>query len=327
LRTIASLLLLLLGAQPLAQAVARDLAAELEPAQRALAAKDYPTAHRRFARLADRNPLAQFTLGLFEQQAWGRPANAAAACEWFDKAAHGNIPAAQQFLGDCLARGIGRAVDGPAALHWYEKAAQSGIVYALCSAGEMYLTGRALPKDSARGLALCAAAAQAGSPPAMLRLADLYRLGTEIPADPRLARYWYEQAAQRHQHEAQYRLAVMLSEGQGGKADVPQARAWLEQAAMDGYARAYLPLAILYANAAPDPATGALAADDLAKVYMWNSAARATTTDTAQLAEIDQIEKLTLAVMPATWKPVLDRRVADHLAGHPASASPVPSPN
>ncbi|EJN03235.1 tetratricopeptide repeat protein [Herbaspirillum sp. YR522] len=319
-RILASLLFLLSCSQ--VQSSPRDLAAELKPAQTALAAKDYSTAYDGLLQFADRNPLAQFTLGLFEQQAWGRPANAAVACDWFAKAALGKVPAAQQLLGDCLARGIGRAVDGPAALHWYEQAARSGIAYAWCSAGELYIAGVVVPKDTARGIALCAAAAQAGSPPAMLRLADYYREGRDMPADPRLARYWYQQAAQQHQHEAQFRLGIMLSEGQGGDADVVQARAWLEQAATEGYARAYLPLAILYANATPDPATGALTPDDLAKVYMWNSAAKATTTNPAQLAEIARIEKLSLAAMPAPWKPVLDRRVAEHLARHDGAGTP-----
>jgi hypothetical protein len=80
------------------------------------------------------------------------------------------------------------------------------------------------------------------------------------------------------------------------------------------YAPAYLPTAELYANAPADPKTGALAPEHLAKVYMWNSAAKARTTDPAQLTEINRIEGLVLQVMPATWRPDLDKRVAEHLA-------------
>lgn len=305
---------LLLATPVHAQTTVNNLRADLVQAEHALAAKDYPTAYRAYARHAAANPLAQFTLGLFEQQGWGRPADPVAACAWFDKAAQKHIPAAQQFLGDCLAQGIGRAVDGPAAVQWYRKAAASGIAYAHCSAGDLYIAGKVVPRDVRQGLALCTAAAQAESPPAMLKLAHYYREGSQVPADPRLARYWYEQAAQRHSHEAQFRLGVMLSEGEGGEANLTQARFWLERAAMEGHAPAYLPTAILYANAAPDPNTGALTPNDLAKVYMWNKAARARTANPLQLAEIARIDALVLAVMPTQWQSDLDRRVADHLA-------------
>lgn len=307
---------LLLAAHVHAQAAPRDLRAGLAQAEQALAAADYPAAYAAYAVHAADNPLAQFTLGLFEQQGWGRARNPAAACAWFDQAARRQIPAAQQMLGDCLAQGIGRAVDGPAAARWYRQAGDAGLAWGWCLAGALYLEGRIVPKDAARGLALCAAAAQAESVPAMLRLAGYYREGALVAPDARLARYWYEQAAQRHSHEAQFRLGLMLSEGEGGPADPVRARFWLEHAAAEGYAPAYLPTAILYANAAPDPRTGALAPGDLARIYMWNRAAGATATHPAQLAEIAHIEQLALAVMPAPWKPELDRRVADHLARH-----------
>lgn len=300
----------LLGALLLAgPAAATDLRAALAPADRALAAKDYDRAYAAYARHAAANPLAQFNLGLIEQQGWGRPANPVAACAWFDKAAQHRIPAAQQFLGDCLARGIGRAVDGPGAVRWYAEAAASGITGADCAAGELYLDGKIVARDVPRGLALCTRAAQAGSVPAMLVLADYYRT-----AAPPQARLWYGQAAQRHNPAAQFQLGIMLSEGAGGPVDVAQARFWLEQAALAGYVPAYLPTAILYANAPVNPTTGAMEPNDLAKVYLWNQAARASTTNPLQLAEIARIAALVDAVMPAQWKADLDRRVADHLA-------------
>lgn len=308
---------LLVTVQVQAQTHLRDLSQNLSLGQKALAARDYATAYREYAAHAADNGLAQFTLGLFEREGWGRPANPAAACAWFEKSAQKHIPAAEQFFGDCLAQGIGRAVDGPAAVQWYRKAGESGVSIALCSAGDLYIAGAIVPQDVAQGLALCTAAAQAESPPAMLKLANYYAEGKIVPQDLRLARYWYEQAAQRHEHEAQFRLGLMLSEGQGGNGDVALARFWLEHAAMEGYAPAYLPTAVLYANAAPDPNTGALTPNDLAKVYMWNRAAKAGTDILAQPAEIARIDKLVLSVMPAQWQPDLDRRVADHLAKYP----------
>lgn len=303
----------LLALAPCAQAGV-DYNAELKPAQRALAAGDYTKAYGLYSRRAAKNPLAQFTLALFYREGWGRPADPAEACRRFEKAALGNIPAAQQFFGDCLAHGIGHAADGKAAVEWYRKAAANGIAYALCSAGGLYIKGTGVEKDVQQGLALCIQAARAESPPAMLRLADYYREGTDVPQDLAAARHWYQQAAERHNPEAQYRLGIMLGKGQGGEADPAAALFWLETAAGEGHAPAYLPAAILYANAAPDPQTGALAPEHLAKIYLWTSAAKARAADPAELAETARIEAMVLAVMPASWRPELDRKVAEHLA-------------
>jgi TPR repeat protein len=102
-----------------------DLRAGLALADAALAAQDYPAAYAAYARHAADNPLAQFNLGLIEQQGWGRPADPVAACGWFEQAAQHAIPAAQQFWGDCLAGGVKGAPDGPAALAWYAMAPSS----------------------------------------------------------------------------------------------------------------------------------------------------------------------------------------------------------
>lgn len=307
------IILLLFALAPEALAGKR-LDLELQPAQRALAAGDYKKAYSLYSRHTSHNPLAQFTLGLFYRDGWGRASNQIEACRWFEKAAHSNIPAAQQFFGDCLARGIGRPIDGKAAVDWYRKAAANGVVYALCSAGDVYIKGTVVDKDVRQGIALCTQAALADSPPAMLRLADYYRKGTDVPQDLAAARYWYQQAAERHVHEAQYHLGVMLSEGQGGSPDLTKALFWLETAASEGYAPAYLPTAILYANAAPDPKTGALTPENLAKIYLWNSAAKACATDPSQLAEINRINAMVLAVMPTDWRPMLDKKITAHLA-------------
>ena len=294
-------------------AAPRDLGADLARADKALAAQKYELAYKEYARVAARNPLAQFNLGLIEREGWGRVRNPAVACAWFGKAAQGNIPAAQQFFGDCLAAGVGQQADGKAAEAWYQKAAQSGIAYGLCSAGQLYITGQLVAKDIAHGLGLCAQAAQAGSTSAMLRIAEYYRDSADVPQDLAAARYWYQLAAENHDHLAQYRLGVMLGQGQGGDANPALALSWLEHAASEGYAPAYLPVAILYGNSAPDPATGMLTPLSLAKIYMWSRAAKVSTQNPAELAEVEHIEQQVNQVMPPEWKPELDRRVAAHL--------------
>lgn len=292
----------------------KDLQAEIQPAFKAMAAQDYKKAHAGFLRVARRNPLSQFYLGLMEQNGWGRPANAVKACNWFEQAAHGNIPAAQHFYGLCLADGVGRPVDIPAAIEWFKQAADRGHLISWCTAGEFYIKGVGISQDVPQGLALCTQAAQKEVPLAMLRLADFYREGKAVPQDLVAARYWYAQAAERHLHEAQYHLGLMLSEGVGGDPDPRSALFWLETAAGEGYAPAYLPTAILYANASPQSDTGALAPEHLAKIYVWLRAAKSTSSDPAVLAEIVRIERMVLEVMPKDWLGPLDYKITEHLA-------------
>lgn len=306
---------LFLFAAPSAQAEKKnDIAAELQPAQKLWADGDYKNAYDQMLRFADKNPLAQFFVAYFHKNGLGRKADEKKACRWFEKAARGKIPAGRHFYGDCLAQGINQAADSQAAIEWYKKAADGGHLISLCSAGDLYIKGKGVEKNARLGLELCTQVAQANSPPAMLKLGDYYRAGTDVPQDLKAARYWYQQAAERRSQEGQYQLGVMLSEGLGGEADLNAAVYWLETAAGEGYAPAYLPTAILYANAEVNPETGMLEPEHLAKIYMWNSAAKATADDPAQQAEIARIEGMVLSVMPDTWRPALDKRVAEHLA-------------
>lgn len=297
-----------------------DWGRETLDAQAAHAAGELDRAYALYQGLARHNPLAQFALGRFHQNGWGRSADAAAACGWFEKAAQHKVPAAEHFFADCLAQGIGRPADAPAALAWYERAASHGHVISWCSAADMLVEGRGVPKDAARGLALCAQAAQAQSAPAMLRLARYHDEGGPLPQDLATARHWYEEAAQRGVPQAQYRLGVMLAQGEGGKADANAAVFWLESAAGQGHVPAYLPTAELYANASPQAGTGALAAEHLAKVYLWTAAAKARATEAWQREAALAMEAQVLAVMPASWRPALDKQVAEHLRQHGAAA-------
>ena len=58
----------------------------------------------------------------------------------------------------------------------------------------------------------------------------------------------------------------------------------------------------------------ALAPAYLAKAYLWAAAAKARPTDEREQARARLIEGQILAVMPASWRPDLDRKVAEHLA-------------
>lgn len=300
--------------QPAFAGKPKNWAIDLKEAQAALTAKDYRTAYRLYQRQAADNALAQFVLGLFHQNGWGRAPNPVTACDWFEKAATKHIPAAEHFWGDCLAQGIGHTQDIPGAIDWYNKAASHGHLISLCAAADYYIQGKGVDKDVPKGLALCTQAAEANSPPAMLKLARYYQDGRDVPQNLAAARHWYQQAAERRVAEAQFRLGVMLAQGEGGAPDLTSALLLLETAASEGYAPAYLPTAILYGNAPVQAETGALTPEHLAKIYLWTSAAKARSNAPEERAEAEKIQAQVLAVMPASWRPNLDKQVAAHLA-------------
>jgi len=314
--TLISLLLALtLPAAPCAAAApGDDYAKPLRAAYALLDKGDYARAYPAFLRAADKNPLAQFSVGLFHQNGWGRPADQDAACAWFHKAARGKIPAALHNAGDCLMRAPDAPGNAAAALASYQAAADNGHLISLCAAGEFYIRGRQVAKDAARGVAMCAQAAMASSPPAMLRVANYLRDDPDVPRDLPAARRWYQLAAEHQLVEARYKLAIMQAQGDGGEVDVAAALATMEALAADGYTPAYLPTATLYAHLPPEGDTGAPSAVNLAKMYLWASAAKARLSDPALLNQAELLQAQVLTVMPPRWRADLDDKLAVHLA-------------
>jgi TPR repeat protein len=293
---------------------------DLDAAQRALAARDFQRAHGLYMRHADRNPLAQFVIGQFHQQGWGRPVDAVKACDWFGKAARQHVPTAEHLWGDCLAQGIGRDKDIAAALTWYERAAEDGHLLSLCTAADFHFRGEGVTRDTVRAIAMCKRVAEAHSPPAMLQLARFLEQAEPGAQDLAAARHWYTQAALHGVPEACHRLGLMLAQGQGGAPDLEAALFWLESAAAAGHLPAYLPAAILYGHAPVQADTGALAPAHLAKIYLWAKAAAARTADPDQADQARRIETQVLTVMPGDWLPDLDRKVAEHLSRFPSTS-------
>lgn len=305
------LAILLLAVPAVCASKPADLGRPLAAADAMLAKADYARAYAGYLRHAGRNPLAQFMVGMFHKNGWGRPANPAAACGWFAKAAAGNVPAAQHFSADCALR------DGQPARAYalYQQAGDGGHLISFCDAGELLIRGKGVDKDVARGLALCERVAGAESVPAMLRMAAFHKDDPDVAQDLAAARLWYQMAAARGDNEARYRLGVMLAQGEGGAPDVPAALRLMEAAAAEGHVAAYLPAATLYANQPPAD-NGALSPEHLAKVYLWTRAAQARLRDARLLRAADELMQQVLAVMPQQWRADLDGRVEQHLAAH-----------
>lgn len=294
----------------------QNLSADLRKAQKALAAGDYEEAFAEYVKLAEdqNNPLAQFTVGMFYRMGWGRPAEPAKAYRWFEKAALGGIPVAQHFLGDYLVAGVHCEADPAKAAVWYEKAIASGYLLSLCSLAELYMAGTGVKKNPTKAIALCRKAAEKALIPAQVRLGRFFLDGDKSIRDYAKAYLWFEMAAQKNSPEAQYYFGVIYRDGRGRPKALKVARYWFESAASRKYGPAYLPTGELYFQAPVDPNTGKLSAHDLAKAYLWLSAATRQAKDPKDQKRVNELLGKVNRIMPVSWKPELDAKVNAHFS-------------
>lgn len=304
---------------PLVSAVASaqpvDLAADLDPAQEALAAGDYDAAYTQYRRVAedDDNPLAEFSVGLFYQLGWGRPVDDVEACRWFAKAADGNIPGALLAHADCLRYGKNGEASPAEAAIYYQKAADEGLPTALCSLAELYMAGGGLPHDPAKAIALCSSVARQGYPAAINRTGLFYLEGDESIRDNEKALQWFVAGANANDPAAMYNLGRMIRLQLVADTSIEDARQWFEKAAVRGYEPAYFRTAELYYLAKGRGENDTITEDDLAKLYMWLQVTLQASTDQAERDKAGEMLKQVLVVMPEAWQPVLDQRVTEHL--------------
>ncbi len=287
----------------------------MKAAQVALAGGDYEKAFASYQTAVQQhnNPLAQFTIGLFYQNGWGRAADPVIACRWFEQAAQGGIPTAQYMTGICLEQGSHRPVDFAAAAHWYQKAAQAGQLHANCRLGNLLMTGRGITKDPHKALALCRPAALQGSLSAQLWLGKFYLHGDSTIQNLQEAYHWFATAAQNHAPEAFYYLGMIMQQGMLNEQKPEIIRQMFEQAAALKFVPAYFQAGKQFYSAEPDSHTHQLTAEHLAKAYLWLSAATQRSEDQKEVAAAKEILQQILTVMPQTWRANLDMKIAQHL--------------
>ena len=307
------------AAAPGTQAIAADPApnaeaeVDLAKARDALAVGDYARAYTLFVAIAKENSSqAQFTVGMFYRSGWGRPADPVRACMWFEKAAAGDIPAAQHYFAECLAHGIDRPAEPAQAAEWYLRAGENGHLGSYCHMGALYLHGDGVPKDPKRAVSLCLTGAERGSPIAQAMLAGFLLNNPDIQ-DFSAAHYWAEMSAP-YVAEASHMLGRIYRDGVGRDADPQKALAHYESAAARGHAPSYLPLALLYFEALELDREGLPPPAILAKTYLWASAAhRRAGGELARNQTGELLAKIT-QIMPDSWKEDLDSKIEQHFA-------------
>ena len=156
-RIIAGLLLsLLLGSVP----IPSSAAPATEKAVRAMGEGDFKTALSELRPLAaNRDPNAQFLLGMLYDAGKGVRQDQSVAASWYRKAAEQNHLLAQLYLGILYYSGEGVKQDYKQAARWLRAPGESGNDQAQFYLGSMYARGTGVKKDPSEAIRLLTKAA------------------------------------------------------------------------------------------------------------------------------------------------------------------------
>ena len=296
--------------------VSANTSRDLKKAQQALSATEYDKAFQLYTRIeqASQHPLAQFSLALMYKQGLGHPVNVELACDWFKKAAEGDISTAAHEYAECLAKGLtGEPADFGKAAIWYQKAGDLGSYISYCALGRLFMSGSGVKTNPEKALELCQLPAEKGSPQAIIQLGRWRLEGEKNIRDANAALQWFKKGADLNVAEAEFYLAKMIRAKTVNGTTLLDARYWFEKAASKGYAPAYLPVGELYLTAQVEAETQLPSGRDLAKSYLWLSVAELCANQEQQLAATELLKKV-IEIMPPGWKKDLDPKIAEHMA-------------
>ncbi|GHC76789.1 tetratricopeptide repeat protein [Limoniibacter endophyticus] len=155
-------------------------------------------------------------------------------------------PAAQTLVAEILSRGLGVKRDAAAAADWYRKAAENAYPEAQFQYALVLLEGRYANRDEQQAMALMEAAAESGNRLAQFNYAQMLVSADEDGKNMEKARSYYKRAADAGLPDAQYAMSQLDANGIGiEKPDETAARGWLEKAARAGFDSARVELATM----------------------------------------------------------------------------------
>ena len=180
-------------------------------------------------------PTALYLLGMISERGMGVPTDAAAATEFFRRAAERGHRAAQARWGVALLEGRGgikaNPIDGES---WLRRAALAGDPEAAAVVGDLYAKGGKLPPNFAEAAIWFRRAAEANHKGAARALGMLHLTGAGVGRDQEEASKWFRVAAMAGDRNAQVDFANLLLKGVGGEEDSLRTREWFENAAASG---------------------------------------------------------------------------------------------
>lgn len=242
--------------------------ADTQQSAKAVEAVQDTDAYRRMMELAQAgNPVAQFNLGVMNDEGIDRPVDPIAAGKWWRLAAeNGHVPAQHALALLLVDQESRREIpDYSDALRWLKAAADSGNERSCYTLGKMYEYGLGANRDLGVAADLFRQAAEKGLDRAQYALGKMYRDGRGVEQDAKQAAHWFARAAEQGMPKAQSHLATRLKNGDGIGKDLVKALKWAILAARKGHATAARTEADLRRNlSAKDIKSAELAATEFA---------------------------------------------------------------
>jgi hypothetical protein len=170
------------------------------------------------------------------------------AALWYEKAAEGGDPEAQNEIGFFYQTGTGVQVDLNRAFHWYQLSAASGFVLAKVNLGVMYAWGTGVAKDELLGAQLFREAAAKGCGVAATYLGDIFYFGMGVKQDKATGEAWYAKGVKMHDPFAEYDMGSLLALSPNHEQNLPLGARLLRQSADSGFVPAMHALGLLLTN-------------------------------------------------------------------------------
>jgi uncharacterized protein len=189
--------------------------------------KDYETAYKLFAPLAEQaDASAQYFLGQMNSHGRGVPQNKQEAVKWYRLAAEQRNAESQFHLGLAYDKGEGVRQDSQEATKWLLKSAEQKNVNAQRLIRTNYQQWHKQ-------------IAEQGDSYAQRFLGASYYLGLGVTQDYAEAAKWYKKAAEQEDMVAQNILGAMYEKGKGVSKDFVQAYKWFSLSGETGNGRMY----------------------------------------------------------------------------------------
>ena len=203
--------------------------------QRAVAAYNagrFPDAAASFSQAADQGHAeSQYILSTLYDEGKGVPQDDAQAARWEHMAAEqGHLYAQANLSFRCYS-----ARDFAAAFEWCQRAADGELAWAQYNLGLMVQKGEGVARSETEAAHWYRLAASQGFADAQQRLAELYYLGQGIQRNYTHAALWYRRAAEQGSARAQFQLGHLYDVGLGIEHDYIQYRYWTRMAAEQGH--------------------------------------------------------------------------------------------
>lgn len=217
--------------------------------QAAFQSKDWPTALREFAPLANSGHAgATSRLGHMYFEGIGVAKNETEGLRLLMVAAEKGDAMAQDKVGMLYHQGRGLPRDVSQAVLWLGRAAAQDLPNALNNLGQMLYFGHGMPKDELKGLEFLRRAAEKGEINSIGVVAQAYWIGRGVTQDHAVAVDWFRKASERGHKPSQNMLGLALWNGEGVAKNEKEALRWFEAAAAQGSSAAQFNAGIAYAK-------------------------------------------------------------------------------